>query len=68
MHFFFLPIAAKKAKERSEEDLLVPLHQPPHSLTEGSEFLDDAIRAEEPPSFTTPTEESVAPGSPTNLF
>jgi hypothetical protein len=47
----------------------VTLHEPLHNTSEGSEFLDDALRMED--LSIAPyanTEESVAAGSPPNLF
>ena len=53
-------------KEQPEEHPLVPLHEPPHNTTEGSEFLDDKLRMKDQPLVYT--EESVAVGSPKNLL
>jgi hypothetical protein len=47
----------------------VTIHQPLHDTSEGSEFLDDALRMED--LSITPyayTEQSVAAGSPANLL
>lgn len=38
------------------------------NVTEGGEFLDDAIRSTEQPLAALRTEESIAPGSPANLL
>ncbi|QEC40290.1 hypothetical protein [Pseudobacter ginsenosidimutans] len=41
-------------------------HQPPHSSTEGSEFLDQGLRMED--YIPVYTEINVSPGNPENLF
>ena len=66
MHLFFLDPAAKNLKGRSDEHMLVPIHEPPHNTSEGSEFLDDAIRMED--LAFAHTEESIGVGSPENLL
>ena len=45
---------------------LVPIHGLPHNTSEGSEFLDDAIRMEE--MSITRCEECVSAGSPEKLL
>ena len=63
MHFSFLhPFKI----DLRDEHPLVDLHETPHNTSEGSEFLDDALRMED--LVWTPTEESVAAGSPLNLL
>ena len=62
---FFHP-QAKKLKDQSVEHLLVSMHLSPHDLSEGGEFLDDALRMEDLPRAHT--EESIAAGSPENLL
>lgn len=66
MNPFFTHHDRKNWRDPSEEHLLVPIHEPPHNTTEGSEFLDDALRMHEQPLIYT--EESVAAGSPKNLL
>jgi hypothetical protein len=63
MHFFFLhPIRSNPRDEHA----LVAIHESPSNTSEGSEFLDDAIRMED--LSLVHTEESVATGSPENLL
>jgi len=65
MNLFFLRPASKRLRVQSEEHPVVHV-EPLHNTSEGSEFLDDAIRDEDlPPTYT---EESVAAGSPRNLL
>jgi hypothetical protein len=56
----------KDLNNRSDEHRLVPVFELRHNITEGSEFLDDAIRTKDQPLMYT--EESVAAGSPANLL
>ena len=63
MPFFFL--RSPKRNQR-EEQSLIPIHDLPRNTSEGSEFLDDAIRMED--VYLTHTEESVAAGSPKILL
>jgi hypothetical protein len=63
MHFSFLhPFKINLQVEHP----LVGNHPTPHDTSEGSEFLDDALRMED--LILTPTEESVAAGSPACLL
>jgi hypothetical protein len=64
MNFFFLHPTNKITAPAEHE--LVKLHEPPHNTTEGSEFLDDAIRTREQPLMQT--EESIAVGCPEYLL
>ncbi|HTI89955.1 MAG TPA: hypothetical protein VL727_05170 [Puia sp.] len=69
MLFSFLQPTKRKARE--EHALvsiheLVPIHALLHSSSEGSEFLDDAIRMED--MSTTRCEECIAAGSPEKLL
>ena len=66
MNFSFLLPHTKKLKDQSVEHLIVSMHQPLHDLSEGGEFLDDALRMEDLPRAHT--EESIAAGSPENLL
>jgi len=63
MHPFFLHPIKGSAED---EHALVPLHALQQNTSEGSEFLDDAIRMED--LLFTPTEECVAAGSPERLL
>lgn len=65
MNLFFVHPAAKNPKGSSDKYILVHT-EPPHNTSEGSEFLDDAIRTEDLPLVYT--EESVAAGSPLHLL
>jgi hypothetical protein len=63
MHFSFLhPFKL----QLEDEHPLVAVHAVPQNTSEGGEFLDDALRMED--LILTPTEESVAAGSPMNLL
>lgn len=63
MHFSFLhPFKL----QLQDEPPLVAIHAAPQNISEGGEFLDDALRMED--LIWTPTEESIAAGSPANLL
>lgn len=69
MNLFFLHSAAKQQPARQHEHPVIPrarITESPHNTSEGSEFLDDAIRTEDLPVVYT--EESVAAGSPKQLL
>jgi hypothetical protein len=66
MNFSFLHPQKKKLKDQSVEQLLVSMHPLLHDLSEGGEFLDDALRMEDLPRAHI--EESIAAGSPENLL
>jgi len=63
MHFSFLHPFKLKLED---EPPLVAVHAAPQNTSEGGEFLDDALRMED--LILTPTEVSVAAGSPMNLL
>ncbi|WP_431215083.1 hypothetical protein ACQ86N_10340 [Puia sp. P3] len=64
MHFSFL---YPRKNEQQEEHPLVTLHETADRNTnEGGEFLDDALRMED--MVLTPTELSIAAGSPEKLL
>lgn len=65
MKLLFLHPHAKNLKNKSEEHPVVHI-EPARYTSEGSEFLDDAIRMEDLPLIYT--EESVAAGSPYYLL
>lgn len=67
MKFFFSNLFEKKQKHQQDEHAVVVLDESVHNITEGSEFLDDAIRMKEQPFIYLYTEESIAPGRPKNL-
>jgi hypothetical protein len=66
MNFFFLHLLTKKRKEESGRHTPVSVLDSDHNITEGNEFLDDAIRMKEQPLMYA--EESVAAGSPEGLW
>ena len=47
MHLFFLHPGTKDLKDQPGENTLVRVHEPSDYISEGSEFLDDAIRMED---------------------
>lgn len=63
---FFLHPADKNRKLQPDKHTPVQSHVSLHDTSEGSEFLDDAIRMEDLPVIYT--EESIAAGSPHNLL
>ena len=67
MNHFFIHHPLNYLKNKPGEHTLVPLHesQLQDNITEGGEFLDDAIRMKDQP--LTYTEISIAPGSPEDL-
>jgi len=63
MHFSFIhPFKL----DLRDEHAVVSVHTGHHDTSEGSEFLDDALRMEDLP--WTHTEESVAAGCPNSLL
>lgn len=66
MLFSFFHHTVKRTKDEPVLHPVVHVQEAHHNTTEGSEFLDDAIRIEDWPVVYT--EESVAPGSPENLL
>ena len=66
MNFPFFHSAEKKPDEKTIEGTLVPLEIYEHNITDGSEFIDDALRMKEQPLMYT--EESIAAGSPKDLW
>lgn len=48
MKLFFLNLSAKKHTE-PDEHMLTTIHEPLHDTSEGSEFLNDALRMVEQP-------------------
>ena len=59
MNFFFIH-PAKNSEGAADEHILVPLQNHGHDLSEGSEFLDDAIRIEDLPE--SDMEENITDG------
>jgi hypothetical protein len=66
MNFFFFYPTNKSTRDAQAEHQLVKLHEPPQNTTEGSEFLDDAIRTRDQPLMQS--EESIAVGCPEYLL
>jgi hypothetical protein len=66
MHFPFSDPHPTDPKEISDEQTFDPLNDPGTYTSEGSEFLDDAIRMKDQPLQYT--EESIAVGSPEHLL
>jgi hypothetical protein len=66
MNLFFLHLPAKNRGDESGKNTLVSIQGPEHNTTEGSEFLDDAIRMQDQPLMYT--EESAASGYPESLL
>lgn len=66
MKFFFSHLFERNQKNEQDEHAEVAIDESLHNITEGGEFLDDAIRMTEQP--LTYTEESVAAGSPRSLW
>jgi hypothetical protein len=65
MHFSFLHPFKLNLREMEEPPTVV-VHTAAHNTSEGGEFLNDALRMED--IILTPTEESVAAGSPSQLL
>lgn len=63
MQFYFLhPFKLDMRDEHPE----IAVHKMQHDTSEGSEFLDDALRMED--VILTPFEECIAAGSPASLL
>jgi len=60
MNLFFLDHSEKKHTNQQDEHAVVVVDESLHYITEGGEFLDDAIRMKEQPFMCTYVEESVA--------
>ena len=68
MKFFFSHLFERHQLSEPDEHTVVVVDDSVHNITDGGEFLDDAIRMKEQPLMYTQTEESVAPGSPIGLW
>jgi hypothetical protein len=66
MNFFFLHPDGKNLKDQSVKHLLVSIHIQSHNTSEGSEFLDDALRMKD--LIKVRTEERIAAGGPEDLL
>lgn len=51
-----------------DKNTVIPFHEDLHNITEGGEFLDDALRMKEQPFILMRAEESIAAGSPEGLL
>jgi hypothetical protein len=49
MNLFFFNLPAKKLKDEPDEYTPITIHEPLHDTSEGSEFLNDALRMVEQP-------------------
>jgi hypothetical protein len=68
MKFFLSDLFEKNNKSHHDEHtVVVSVHESLHNITEGSEFLDDAIRMKEQPFVYSYTEEGLAAGNPKDL-
>ena len=66
---FFLPDQSEnEQKIQQVEHLAVAVPESLHNITEGGEFLDDAIRMHEQLYMLSHIEESIAPGSATDMW
>jgi hypothetical protein len=65
MNPFFLYLVGENLKDQSDEHTIA-INEPPYSMNEGGEFLDDAIRMKDMP--LSYSDERVAAGNPINLF
>lgn len=66
MHPFFLHLLAKNQNSPADENMSVTTHDHPHDATEGSEFLDDALRMKDQP--LSYTEEVIPAAGETDLL
>lgn len=56
MHPFFLHLLAKSLNNQPDGNMPVTIHEHPHDTSEGSEFLDDALRMKDQPLTNTEDE------------
>ena len=68
MRFFLSDLFETKQQDHRDESKTLVFNEPPHNITDGSEFLDDAIRMHEQPFLDLHTEKSIAPGNPDGLW
>lgn len=66
MHFYFLHMLSKGLEPQPGEHTPGTVHEHPHDTTEGSEFLDDAIRMKDQPLTYTEEPLQDAPDSVTS--
>lgn len=65
---FFQNLFEKRQEYQDDEPAVVIPDASIHNITEGSEFLDDAIRMKEQPFMHWHTKKDVAPGSAETLM
>ena len=66
---FYLSVFLGKIKEQQSEQATVYfLDESIHNISEGCEFLDDGIRMKDQPFLYPKVEQSIAPGSPEDLW
>lgn len=66
MNLFFINPRQKNLREEPDRPVIIMMQEPAHNTSEGSEFLDDAIRThDQPPVYT---EESIGVGCPDDLL
>jgi hypothetical protein len=68
MKLFLSLQPAKHLEIEPDKNTVIPFQEDLHNITEGAEFLDDAIRMKEQPFILMRAEESIAPGSPADLL
>jgi hypothetical protein len=68
MKLFSLHHQTKEQEIQPDKNTVIPFHEDLHNITEGAEFLDDAIRMKEQPFILMRAEESIAPGGPEGLL
>jgi len=66
MNFLFFHMPVENRKQEAYTRTVMADEEQQHNITEGGEFLDDAIRMKDQPLMYT--EESVAAGSPEGLL
>ena len=67
MKFLVSELFEKRHRSPYDEDAVLAVNESLHNITEGSEFIDDAIRMKEQPFVYPYTEEVRAAESPKNL-
>ena len=68
MKLFFSFQPAKHREVEPDKNTMSPFNEDLHNITDGVEFLDDALRMKEQPFILMRAEESIAPGSPADLL
>lgn len=68
MNFFLFDLFGKKQKHLQPAPVENTVPDSLHNITDGAEFLDDAIRIKDQPYQDLHTEISIAPGSASDLW